>query len=221
MEKHIGDRLAQVMQEQGVSKPELAKRFDVRLQSVYDWVNHGRIAKKHLPLLIEVFNKPLSFWLGTPEVALRHQIAVKTTPDSISIPQYNTGGKMGNGLVLRDQAGIINGWNVNQEWFAKNVPSCTSPKNLAIVTGFGDSMRGIFNSGDPLIVDTGVTSCEYDGIYFFRVGNEGFIKRLQRIPSVGIRVISENKAYESWDIKEGMDFEVFAKILRAWKGENY
>jgi hypothetical protein len=66
MEKHIGDRLAQVMQEQRVSKPELAKRFDVRLQSVYDWVNHGRIAKKHLPRMIEIFNKPLEWWLGQP-----------------------------------------------------------------------------------------------------------------------------------------------------------
>jgi phage repressor protein C with HTH and peptisase S24 domain len=128
---------------------------------------------------------------------------------------------MGNGLVLRDQAGIINSLNVNQEWIQKNVPYCTSPKNLCIVTGFGDSMQGIFNSGDPLIVDRGVTSCDYDGIYFFRVGNEGYIKRLQRIPSVGIRVISENKAYEAWTITDGMDFVVFAKVLKAWRGENY
>jgi transcriptional regulator with XRE-family HTH domain len=84
MEKHIGDRLAQVMEEQGVSKPDLAQKFGVRVQSVYDWVNHGRIAKKHLPLLIEVFDKPLSWWLDMPVES--HHVAAKHTPDSVSIP---------------------------------------------------------------------------------------------------------------------------------------
>ncbi len=167
-----------------------------------------------------------SEWLATGvgemrELTKHHQIPTKHTPDSVLIPQYDTGGKMGNGLVLRDQAGVINGMNVNQEWLQKNVPHCTSPKNLAIVTGFGDSMKGIFNSGDPLLVDKGVTTCEYDGIYFFRVGNEGYIKRLQRIPMAGIRVISKNTDYETWTITPDMDFEVFAKVLKAWTGENY
>ena len=44
---------------------------------------------------------------------------------------------------------------------------------------------------------------------------------MQRIPGVGMRAISENKAYESWDIREGMDFEVFARVVKVWKGEDF
>lgn len=218
-------RLDAAMKRKDISAPSLAAKIGTTRQAI------GQVLNEKSKTLGVVYHlaaaKALGIdpdWLATGEGSKSngsYGIAVKTTPDSVTIPQYNTGGKMGNGLVLRDQAGIINGWNVNNEWLSKNVPHCTSPKNLAIVTGFGDSMRGIFNSGDPLIVDTGVTTCDYDGIYFFRVGNEGFIKRLQRIPSVGIRVISENKSYEAWDIKGDMDFEVFAKVLRAWKGESY
>lgn len=93
--------------------------------------------------------------------------------------------------------------------------------NLAIVTGFGDSMRGMFNPGDPLLVDRGVTSVDADAVYFFRVGEEGFIKRLQRIPGEGIRVKSVNPDYDTWTIKPDMDFEVFARVVKVWCGTDF
>lgn len=142
--------------------------------------------------------------------------------NEILINQYHdVRGAMGQGLVLRGESGQITGWKVTPEWLNKNVPSNTGNKNLAIVTGFGDSMRGMFNSGDPLLVDSGVKSLDYDGVYFFRIGDEGFIKTLQRIPGEGIRVISENKKYETWTITKEMDFEVFGRVLKVWKSEEF
>jgi phage repressor protein C with HTH and peptisase S24 domain len=143
-------------------------------------------------------------------------------PSDITINQYaDVQGSMGVGILLRDQPGQITGFKVNSEWMNKNVPSNTGKDNLAIVTGFGDSMRGMFNSGDPLLIDTGIKSLDYDGVYFFRVGNEGFIKRLQRIPGDGIRAISTNKEYESWTITKDMDFEVFGRVLKVWNSEDF
>jgi phage repressor protein C with HTH and peptisase S24 domain len=92
---------------------------------------------------------------------------------------------------------------------------------LAVVTGFGDSMKPLFNPGDPLLVDTGVRAVEFDAIYFFRIGEEGFIKRLQRVPGEGLIAISENKSYKDWVIREGMDFEVFARVVKVWRGEDF
>lgn len=160
--------------------------------------------------------------LGTePAVVELGNFRGKSKPDEFVIPEFNTGGAMGNGLLLRDQPGVIRGWSVNQEWVQKNVKSHSGAQNLCIVTGFGDSMKGMFNPGDPLLVDRGVTSVEYDAVYFFRVEDEGFIKRLQRIPGEGLRVLSENKKYESWTIKAGMDFEVFGRVVKAWQGEDF
>ncbi len=139
-----------------------------------------------------------------------------------NIPQYETGGSMGSGgLVLQDQPGMIKSWRVTNEWVQKNVHNFTSLQNLAIVTGFGDSMRPLYNPGDPLLVDRGVTKVEFDGIYFFRVGDEGFVKRLQRIPGNGLLAISENKSYRDWPIKKNMDFEVFARVVKVWRGEDF
>lgn len=139
----------------------------------------------------------------------------------IVIYQFDTGGAMGHGVVLQEQPGIIKEWRVSDEWLRMNVHRVTSPKNLAIVTGFGDSMRGMFNPGDPLLVDTGVKTVDFDAIYFFRVSEEGFIKRLQRIPGEGLLAISENKAYRDWTVRPDMDFEVFGRVVKVWKGEEF
>lgn len=136
------------------------------------------------------------------------------------IHQYATGGKMGGGLVLKDQPGIIQSWRVTPEWIQKNVHNFTSVRNLAIVTGFGDSMRPLYNPGDPLLVDTGVKVVEFDAIYFFRVGDEGFIKRLQRIPGNGLLAISENRSYRDWTVP-AENFEVFARVVKVWRGEDF
>jgi phage repressor protein C with HTH and peptisase S24 domain len=138
----------------------------------------------------------------------------------IAIPQFDAGGSMGGGVDLHDQPGIIQNLRVTREWLDFNVRSCTSPKNLCIVTGFGDSMRPLFNPGDPLLLDRGVVSVEIDAVYFFRIGKEGFIKRLQRVPGNGLVAISENKSYKEWIITAEMDFEVFGRVLKAWRSED-
>lgn len=138
---------------------------------------------------------------------------------TIAISQFHdSGGAMGSGLVLHDQPGEITSWTVTPEWIQKNIKSHTGVGNLCIVTGFGNSMQPLYNPGDPLIVDRGITTVDFDATYFFRVGDSGFVKILQRIPGEGIRVISKNKDFEPWTIKPGMDFQVFGQVLKAWCG---
>lgn len=146
---------------------------------------------------------------------------VKTSDGGVSIPQYETGGSMGTGVLLRDQPGEINGWRVTPDWLQKNVRNHSGVGNLAIVTGFGDSMRGMFNPGDPILVDRGIRTFDGDSVYFFRIGDEGFIKRLQKIPGEGIIASSENKAYRDWAIKPNMDFEILARVIKVWQSVDF
>lgn len=140
------------------------------------------------------------------------------------IQQFDTGGAMGHGVVLRDQPGVIQSWTVSDLWLQQNVHRITAAKNLCIVTGFGPSMQPLYNPGDPLLVDRGVQRVDVDGIYFFRVGTEGFVKQLQRIPTAAglvIRAKSYNTLYDPFDISDGMDFEVFGRVVKAWRGEEF
>lgn len=156
-----------------------------------------------------------------PHQYLQQVFPKAKTVDDFVLRRFETGGGMGGGLVLRDQPGIIESWRVSRDWLQKNVRGFSTPSNLCIVTGFGDSMLPLYKPGDPIIVDTAVTSVEFDAIYFFRVGEEGFIKRLQRIPGIGIVVISENKAYRDWTITADMDFQIFGRVLKLWRSEDF
>ncbi len=161
--------------------------------------------------------------LHTAEEEAHYSQYSKGKDPYVTIPRYDTGGAMGPGVVLREQPGVIDQMRVNRIWLTRNLPYYSSVRNLRIVTGFGDSMRGLFEPGDPLIIDTGINHCDVDGVYFFRVDDEGYIKTLQRTPGK-IVVISENKKYKEWEITPDMvetgRFQVFAKVLRAYSGVN-
>lgn len=175
-------------------------------------------------------------WLATGE-GPKHQpasapheapVADGGEPELI-IEQYEeTGGGMGRGFNLADSPpGHIRSWKVTPEWLRLNVPSHTGFKNLAIVTGFGPSMKPMFNPGDPLLVDTGVKVIDHEGVYFFRVGDEGFIKLIQRVPEfdgpgVRLRVISKNPDFPPYDLSpKNPHFEVLGKVLTVWRSEQF
>lgn len=234
----IHARIKLAMERRNVDERTLATMLGITPAAVYQWTKEGGTApRRHRLTEVADALHIREEWLvsGTGQMesegslqrvaqGLDTQVSFRRSDfdtEMMHIPQYATGGAMGHGLILRDQPGIIKGWTVNQEWLQKNARNYTAAKNLAIVTGFGDSMRPIYQPGDPLLVDTGVVSVDFDGIYFFRVGDEGFVKRLQRIPGEGIVAISENKAYRDWTIKPDMDFEVFGRVIKAWCGQDY
>jgi hypothetical protein len=204
---------------------DLARALNVSPQVINNWEERGisrdgAITAQQLLGINAVWirkNEGAAFEKGG--VVSRLSIATSRSSTDLEIPQFRgVGGSMGNGLILRDLPGEIQGWRVTPEWLTKNVRSHTGIGNLCIVTGFGPSMKPMFNPGDPLLMDRGVKNVEFDGIYFFRVGEEGFIKMLQRVPGEGLRVVSKNKDYETWTIKADMDFEVFGLIIKVWCG---
>ena len=217
-------------QADGVSQADLARHCGVSTASVSNWFT-GITKSLRGDNLLQVANAlgVSPAWLASGQGDMRTGPAggavIALPPDEVHIPQWDTGGKMGaSGLVLTGQPGLIRSWRVSSEWAQQNIHRVTSLKILAIVTGFGDSMKPMFNPGDPLLVDTGRRVVDVDGVYFFRVGSEGYIKRLQRIPTPGgliIRAKSENPAYDPFDINEGMDFEVFGWVVKVWRGEDF
>lgn len=222
-------------EELGLTEQQLADRVGVSRGSVQHWERKNGTApsRKRQAQVAEALGISVAELIagtsiqivGLSDHPLNAEWGGNKTGEEIVIPEFDTsvgtGSNQQGGLILRDQPGVIRGWAVTKEWVDKNAKSCTSAKNLVIVTGFGDSMKPLFHPGDPILVDTGIGSVQFDGIYFFRVGQEGYIKRLQRIPGVGIIAISENKAYRDWTIDDKMEFDVLGRVVKAWSGDDY
>jgi hypothetical protein len=210
----------------------VAARIGANGQSIYQIVSERRLpsgnAKGVGPALRTKLTQAFPDWLN---MTLENESAVIPSAHSLQneigdvvIRQFDTGGSMGRGVVLAEQPGVIKEWRVSDRWVQENVHRVTSTKNLAIVTGFGPSMQPLFNPGDPLLVDRGINRADVDGIYFFRVGEEGFVKQLQRIPTANgllLRAKSYNTLYDPFDIVPGMDFEVFGRVVKVWRGEEF
>lgn len=167
---------------------------------------------------------------SSPPAPAPHQSPSSTAgdPPDLIITEYSTGGAMGHGFNLADNPpGLIKSWRVTPDWLRLNVPAHTGLKNLAIVTGFGPSMKPMFNPGDPLLVDTGVKVIDHEGVYFFRVGDEGFIKLVQRVPDpegagVMLQIISKNPDYPPYPMSpKNPHFEVLGKVLTVWRSEQF
>lgn len=157
--------------------------------------------------------------------------APHATAEEVLIAQYDVSGGMdtrGKLILDGETTGAIKSWRVDREWLRMHVPVYTSLQNLCIVTGFGPSMKPMFNPGDPLLMDRGVKVVDHEGVYFFRVGDQGFIKIIQRVPNFDkpgfvLRVISKNKEdFPPYDISpSNPDFHVIGKILTVWRSEQY
>lgn len=225
---HTGERLKEIRKEKKLSQGQLAKLCGLAQSTIADLERNRNTGSSKIAVIAKTLGVN-ALWLSEGKgnkyesapslvVASFH----KSNDDFVTINQFDeVGASMGVGVLLAEQPGQITSWNVTKEWLAKNIPANTGSSNLSIITGFGDSMKGMFNPGDPIVVDTGVTACKHDGVYFFRVGDEGFIKRLQRIPGQGIKVISVNPEYESWVITPDMDFQVLGKVLKVWESTEF
>jgi phage repressor protein C with HTH and peptisase S24 domain len=86
--------------------------------------------------------------------------------------------------------------------------------NIKILTVKGDSMAETLEAGDLVFVDISKSYYDGDGIYVFVYGETLFVKRLQRIKD-RLRIISDNKYYEPWEIFDNEMDQLFiqGKVL--------
>lgn len=141
----------------------------------------------------------------------------------LSIPQLDVFASMGTGVDLQEHVEVVRMIQVNLTDLRRILPSFSAPENLVIITGLGDSMRGTFNDGDPIIVDQGVTDVTVEGIYVLRRDDELFIKRLQRQLDGTLMMISDNPRYPPQHITDDArkTFDVVGRALGVWNFQKF
>lgn len=148
------------------------------------------------------------------------QAAYGTRTDSVVIPVFDVEASMGCGALMPAHDEVVERMTVTGAWLRRNV-NASSPNNLALITGYGDSMEGTFSDGDLLLVDRGVNKIKVDAVYVLSLNDELYIKRLQRRPDGSVLMISDNKKYEPYVIENGErnKFQVLGRVLLAWNSK--
>ena len=178
LENHqMAAAIRSAIEESGRTQKEIADAFGVTEQAVSGWLRTGKVDKRKLPKLANLTGKPLShFGMGDEAQPVSPPA---TRPDYVHVQQLDAEVGMGGGMVNDDYPEVIRAMDFTAAYIRSVVGFVPSPGRLVLVTGRGDSMIPLIQPGESLMVDTGVTSFDGDGIYLINTGNGQQVKGLQ------------------------------------------
>lgn len=136
----------------------------------------------------------------------------------ILIPQYDVRAAMGNGQMPADYVEFVRNVIVSGPQLEKMGLDYTSPANLSIITGWGQSMEGTINDKDPVVVDRGINEFVGDGVYVITWLGLLYIKRLQMYDADHFKLISDNKQHDK-QVARIDDVTIHAKVLLVWNAK--
>lgn len=160
------------------------------------------------------------FFSSSTDSSAVESYSVKSLSPSIDTDVYrvdvlDVSASAGYGAGTGDVVEIIRSIEYVPE-YAKTMFGNRPQGSVMLINVRGDSMTGTLEPGDLIFVDTLAKFFDGDGIYVFNFNGDTFVKRLQKV-KFELKVISDNKAYETWSITpEEMDMlHIQGKVLTS------
>nr|DAK44703.1 MAG TPA: Repressor protein CI [Caudoviricetes sp.] len=134
----------------------------------------------------------------------------------VFVPRYNIAAAAGHGAPVYGEEPLFC-LAFRRYWIENYVTK--QPEKLSVITVKGDSMEGVLNHGDSILINHAETDPR-DGLYVLRIGNDLFVKRVQRIPGK-LLITSANPSYAPFEIDLSHTDDDIAVIGRVeWYGRS-
>lgn len=147
--------------------------------------------------------------LGVPSISVD-----ETGQSYVRFPLLEGFAGMGPGDYVADYPEVVESLRVAREWVERKLPG-VPPEAIRVITGRGDSMKGQYNDGDLIFIDTRVKAFDQDSAYCFRWEGRVLVKRLQFVGRGMLRILSKNADYPAIDAPID-DIEIGGRALAAW-----
>jgi phage repressor protein C with HTH and peptisase S24 domain len=194
---------------------DLAHILNIPQTTIRNWLHRDSIPYSVCTQLAQTHHISLD-WLvlgkGTPAIA-------QTDDEFVYINKYDVQAAAGYG-AWHDREHIKSRLSFRREQLRS---MGLQPKNLAILDVKGDSMEPVLANGVQVMIDFSKNQLISDSIYVVGIDNALFIKRLQQILScennqvaTKVRVISENPAYDAFEInlsQAGESFLIIGQVV--------
>jgi phage repressor protein C with HTH and peptisase S24 domain len=138
----------------------------------------------------------------------------ETRPDYVRFPLLDGFAGMGRGDYMGDFPEVVDFVEVTREWASEKLRSVPASA-VRVITGRGQSMRGVYEDGDLVFVESRVKEFDADAAYVFRWHGRVQIKRLQLIGQDKVRVLSANPDFPPVDVPLA-EVEIGGRALAAW-----
>jgi phage repressor protein C with HTH and peptisase S24 domain len=116
--------------------------------------------------------------------------------DFVFIPYYEVKAAAGNGYYNSDESNTS--VLAFRKYWIKNYLRA-DPNHLSVITVKGDSMEGVLNDGDNILVNH-ANNKPSSGLYVIRIGEDLIVKRVQSLPGGRLLITSANEAYAPFEV---------------------
>lgn len=133
----------------------------------------------------------------------------------VFVPRYNVAASAGYGAWNDDESPMFT-VSFRRYWIVNHLQA--DPSKLSVISVHGDSMEGVLNDKDIILVNHGDREPR-EGIYVLRIDGQLIVKRVQRLPGSELHITSTNPAYKPFTInldKVPSDFDIVGKVV--WYG---
>ncbi len=133
----------------------------------------------------------------------------------VFIPRYNIHAAAGGGHFNEGERPMFT-MAFRRKWIEQYLRA--DPKELSVIDVKGDSMDGVLNERDVILVNHYLDTPD-DGLYVLRIGESLIVKQTQQLPNRRLLVSSANPAYESFEInllETDSDVKIIGRVV--WFG---
>jgi phage repressor protein C with HTH and peptisase S24 domain len=207
---------------------DFAKAANVSASQISQWRGNDRtIGEKVARKIEEALGLP-SGYLDRKGVKLHAVIDAGEEPPtqemlpghgSHLVPLLKNSASMGGGQEALHED-VISGALALSRMFIRDHIKPTTANALRFIHAYGDSMKPTFESGDILLVDTGIKEVKIDGVYVLEAHDRLFVKRVRQKMDGLFEISSDNPTHKTVDTLNGNeDLRVVGRVLWVWNGK--
>ncbi len=212
--KSIGQKIAKAREAAGLNQSELARVLKVTPQSVQKWEAGGSPKNKRLEDVAKALNVSVAYLLDDENAPDDPGYAANLC----SVPILLNDASMGSGADIQSED-VMAGTITLTNQFVENYVHPSRLSDLRFIHAYGDSMAPTLNSGDVLLIDTGVTEVRIDGIYVLRAHGRLFVKRVRQRMDGNFEISSDNPTHKTVDVLNGdHEVSVVGRVVWYWNG---
>lgn len=207
----VGTRIEELATRVG-GKRELANLSGIHETQLYKYIKGANAPSVAVAAaLAQAGNETLDWLL----LGKRPALAVATEEDTYAyVPLYDARCSAGSGAWNERSRVLVNLSFTRYSLRKKGL----KPDSLACLRVDGDSMAGLLEDGDTVMIDLNRTTLEGEGVYVVMLDDHLYAKRLQRQFDGSVRIISHNKEYDPMTVpKERLgELHIIGRVV--WSG---
>lgn len=213
----VGNRLKETRNLVGISRDHASASVGVSRTTLQQWENGAtEVSLETLEKLARLYKvSPQYLIFGTDGDTPLPAPTSSADDEYHYVPYYRDiiasagGGKFSDGVIGTDDFLAF-----RKDWINR---TALTANDLVALNTDGDSMLPTIPENATILVDKSKNIAKDGRIYVVRIDDRLYVKRTQWIPTGGLRLISDNSAYESFDISrqelEHGNIQVYGQVI--------